>query len=935
MAAAQIDSTQRVTFVLIGSMFKKLIVPSLSSAASSALSPYSANSSSSKSVDTGDEEEEITKLEIPTLMRRHSFGFTTDNSMLEPPTGDSTDLSIDPFESNTPMKRSKSFHFEIPKKSSLASLKKKPKKSVRFNDSFRSLRYSNMQHNLNSNTPRDFSGIQKALQRFFQYDDNSISGSLNDGKDLEEIRQTDEDAENNDNDFLGTLTENEDVLKDSNKTVDPKDLILMNNDVEPEFNSELQSPVLDVELNDDSAEFLNSTDQQQQQSASSNKNIVQRDEFLELDSLLKGLINKEYDNNDRKQQAKDNLLNIFNELNSEYKFTEDELGEQDMVTTLDEILTDIKCLKENLNERDLTIAQLSLKLSQNEATAENLTQVVTQNRLLENRISDYEDSICNYSSNNEVLKSKLNQSSKQIKHLTELVHDLESKQVLTEARYKTETEELKKLKTILNDRLNVTVKFDEYLVQLLDDRDEYETSVFDLVSQNEALKDTLASSEIDNKNMEIKLAQLLREKDEILSMQNTDKLSHQAEISIYVQEINNLSSELRYKTNLEIQKDIQMQNLNQDLLTLNQKISQLTKEIMELKDSINRSMGKINQTLNDLKTANLELTRLQDKDQQNLNIQDANEIKIKTLSNQLMEKEDMANELNVCLINLKSEVSDKAQLITELNFKLSDMCKKVEATSKENSELEENNKFIVEKYSELSRIMEDLKVKFSHMESSKCQLTIKHNQYVSSNALLLQEYQDLVGKLRQALKSMMYENSASYLTRILEPLETMNLVKETNLELFKEINSFIGKAVKDLVTNYIENERVLEKELKHKENIYEEVFNKVSAAFFGKFGVDLPSSKVVPLDKTITGKQKSHKIPDKQKYQNTKDSFKQIHSSSEARKPDSNSLEFDTELEPRSLTESEFEVSATGTGSLSTSQIPKYLNRSYRVRRKK
>lgn len=122
-------------------MLKKLF-PSISASVSTSVLGHLASaseagfSSASSSSRRGYSSEEVSRSDIPTLKRRHSFHHPYSEAILEDEgnrrNNDIADLSIDPFDGHHTLKRSKSMSFGASKKPSFSSFKKKRPKSVHF-----------------------------------------------------------------------------------------------------------------------------------------------------------------------------------------------------------------------------------------------------------------------------------------------------------------------------------------------------------------------------------------------------------------------------------------------------------------------------------------------------------------------------------------------------------------------------------------------------------------------------------------------------------------------------------------------------------------------------------------------------------------------------------------------------------------------------------
>lgn len=921
-------------------MFKKLVIPSLASAVSSGVLASSSSKSSSSNSCSNGEEELVTKQDIPTLLRRHSFGIPQDTAMFDTPPGDSTEISIDPFDVST-LRRSKSLHFEVSKKPSFGSVKKKPAKSVRFNE--RSLKPTSFLtglvnapgHTNSSNVvtePVDdekCAKVQNSLQQFFQIDSNDNSDShekiiLEPSKDLTTEAELKTEENQADSWFDHVADDNKNLNLNSLRSgIDPKALYLDNSEVneplpytdfsrnnlvlnfepykEPEKEKEdsqsfsLESIELEENPGPLDEDFLDKSDEEALELTDSNV-LDQMYNDSALNSLLTGLMAHE---NTRKQQAKEILGDIFQELEVD---DVSNVFDQDMLNTLDLILLRIRGVKSNLQEKDLTIAELTQTATAAKENQNTIDTMQSEKLELEQENYEYQQSLNNLNQTNADLEMKVHQFVTERRRLNDRVHELESQTLLKRLRDENEFKALKNLENILADRIDVTDSFDRHLVQVLDDKDELELDLYDFVSKNEELTDLLMSSEMENKQLQIQLEKSATQNADLLSLQNTNKESHQVEINIYLQEINNLTKSLQEKTETHAQHEIQISKLKEEVSGLNLRNNQLIEENTTLKTTLMTTKTETQLVLEELGTLKLGAEWLQKNHQQEISSKD-NELV--SLSEAMKAKEASVGELKTAVADLKSEISEKVNLATELAMKVHALISQEEVISTENQELIEENRCLVDKNNESEHIIEDIKKQYTQLEASRFHFVNKYNQLVTSNDLLAFQYIDLVSNLRANLKPMMYKESVNYLTQIFKPLQSLKYFDEKNREMFKEINTFIGKAVRDLVFNYLENEKALEKEIHSKESIYDEVFGQVSEAFFGKFRIQEPKVE-------------------KHKSKNPKVSNSNKHSPF-------NSLEV-TSSEPKSTTDSEFEISASGTNSLP--RIPKYLNKTYKMKKK-
>lgn len=501
------------------------------------------------------------------------------------------------------------------------------------------------------------------------------------------------------------------------------------------------------------------------------------------------------------------------------------------------IISEIKGQKLKLKTNDSEILNLKKYLASQKALSEKNNLLLQENEVLRENLHSYEAS---------KLLSTLSTSQyeMEIKNTQNSLDKMAIKYKALEEKFQSQSIENEEYRKEL-DTVN------RIIVENLEDSLEANTSIEGLkilvdklqISQQSIKQQEFHGSKAEREYFEFKLrdaeeqvehAQLKLKEEEELKQVIED--NHKFEIDNYNTDISTLKE-------LVVYLEQTIDDYQSTIATLEDELSQSKKNCIEQTEAnhekqksnklLTKQLKEINDKYNKSCKRNFELEiKLTKKTKQENSLKE--EVKnhlhqVGVLKNSLKNREAI-NRTN------QQELEAKVELIVTLENKVGNLHNKINELIKEKLDSSTDSNFYISRYNELLGIIEDLK---SHMEktTSANERILKSLDLTQlSNNLVIKSYYDLLQICSLELQPMMFKESSSYLKGMTRSFSRQQVFDEEQLPLLNEVNCFIKNALKDLVSSYLINESMLEREIVTKLNIYQQIITDLRGIMTEKLG---------------------------------------------------------------------------------------------------
>ncbi|CAH6722858.1 hypothetical protein CLIB1444_11S02740 [[Candida] jaroonii] len=800
-------------------MFKKFFP--LSRASSSKSPAVSKDSSSSN---PSGESEIVSKSEIPTLLRRHSFALPSSQI------GDIevSEQSIDPFDKVNTLRRSRSLQLEIPKPLPVLIRESKSPKAVKFNDEDKlkslcwdgrgpSLQDESYESQTSNYTDDNIETFKK--NKVIPFKGDSLKEVPSKGEPVTTIQEATKKFDENIH-WLDEVAHSNNSLKLNKLNIEYS----LNESPNSEPHNETNKMDLHIYEQDNST-VTESHDETTNEEISSLKGLTSFEQSSpkktwpahEFIHILENLIH-EVDPSKTYEDFENTGGLIFSQVLHRLRNYKSVIEQKDL---------DICQLTKSNQQLTKTVEELSVQLHQQGEIHENTVKLQELNTSLATKIRDTE-----YKLHDKIIQNT---------SLTNKIHQLETKIILMEVDNENNTTRLNKIYDIFQDKVGMNDQdgLEDHLIKVFDDHENHQGIIIDLKNEIETLHD--ANSELQNQTTRYKEFNevLINENDNFKQQINDVILEKDLQIMGKELELENVNGELQQcscqlqSAGLQVlERESALKHANEEIFELQSYNLQLESKINEVEDELGVVQNHNESLQNELNVKVVD-NKLYKNELQGLKQSSYIEVKEKmVVINQLKQTIDNKNmelgDMNTSINNLKMEVMDKANLINNLTLQL--------------SRLYQDNQFLQETkndaHTKLSCVQNDLETvtkSFKEVngiikdhEHTNQSLVHQLNQYVKSNEILHKFFISLLMNLKAKLKPMMYNESINYMTEIVKPCKMTKIYNDGHHEMFKEITNFTTKAVSDLVENYLEMEKVLQQELEQKSANYNNMLNDLS-----------------------------------------------------------------------------------------------------------
>lgn len=800
-------------------MFKRFL-PALSSSSTNqnqgeTLFDLEANSGDSSSKHSDCSSEQITKSDIPTLRRRHSFVTPYAESVLEEEinrTNGNADLSIDPFDSSNTLKRSKSLSFNISRRPSFSTLRKKVPKSVRFESQ------EEFSERYKENSNPDIASTLFGTPESFQKDNSSTEKAFSSlESDLGETNKIQNLLECNEIKFL-----------------------------KPQENKIQQRYAL-------FSEDCIISEQEAENSLGNQKNAL-KDNFLPLETTItydqtsmeeyeesendNSCLFTEYSQEDRNHE---NYIEAHQKKNkSSERSMEQEEGEsidedQMMIIIMENLMKIVNHEPENINSRTslhnmLDYSEKVLETSKSKDI--EITQLKNQLRKKDDenfeKINILQEACTRLQSESNNCKIDNEQISKKYELLLCINDELER----NEKNLRNDVVQLEADLSSSVSRLQIEIGSREDLLSLIDKYDSSE----ELSDNADALKGYIEQLFLKNESLTKEnnalLEQQLKMKNRMLSLEESLQSTLDCEkeaLQLVVEENKILDNRLKELESRLNGSDLITQNkLDEQNKLLNERniqISEFKSQAIVLTEEKEYLKTKLSEYLADIEEANkqiqeeLEFRNQMEKDYNKLNM------KLKETESLLHKKAKIANDQLILKQSEFSKLNDIYSKKKQENIILLEELKKIK---------EERKNLTVENQ-KLTKDITECKLNLywlqEHIKKSNKTVDIMSKEYImvlKSNEIVSNTLKRFTMTIFHSMEPVMYEESRAYFENIYCGLEKQTLFSQGKISTVDSIIEFIARCISDVVSQYLENESLLQSEVENRNNNYQKMLDKLT-----------------------------------------------------------------------------------------------------------
>lgn len=788
-------------------------------------------STSSSDINSGSSSEEISKSEVPTLTRRHSFVNFYPEYLFKEETGSvgSSDRSIDPFDNQVPLKRSKSLSFEIPKRPSISNFTKRAPKSVhfdqKFGDSMKEKDDSRGSLSMESLYSREDvqSAISPEKSNTSSYSE-SCSSNENGTRSFASIKEY-RDYENQMQRSYSSLLNATQPIKQESDNLPGSFATDSNNSFKSFIRNEDECIFAEKEPNthflDENSSFLNPDDEMENKKKvpiqlSQDQQAEKDPSDDEFEKIIEQILNNltsiiSFDKHIQFENEFD-VLNTILMLSEKTKiaFSDKESHIKTLLKNKEDssykILTlESKkgCLEQTHNQFRQEEKEMAAKIEtikkQNEQLRKSKSEVDRDNAYLANEFINHKKKI-------EELEGQINGS----------ILTLQESQLFDLDKYDELFPLVSHLLTKASLWRNESDNTHQELIEVKGLYDLLESTLQKERERNkelnsEFLREIQNCRDLENQLNDMKANQLLLENTHTELEKLKESLSASLESkSLMVGKMNNHISELETK----------MYVLEQERNCFKEKISEYVSHIegmerkLQTETHFRSSLEKSNNSLQDqVKT-----------------MTEDNEKIIKELKDESEQKKKLLEEREIEISNMRENIRSIEKVNTKAEdevYKLQNhvvkLLKKLEAFSCQNQQLKQYNNKLLETIEMLKGLSTREKEEASKREANM-------NTTREYNIVLKHMFSKLATKSFDSLQPILLEDSKTYFRKINRTPKSEPIDIECEVKCLQEIIRFIDRCISGLVKHYLDNEKFLEQELKNRENNYQNILTKLNRA---------------------------------------------------------------------------------------------------------
>lgn len=521
-----------------------------------------------------------------------------------------------------------------------------------------------------------------------------------------------------------------------------------------------------------------------------------------------------------------------------------------VIDSLRAIANRSKTLKSSLEQRMLEYDQLSAQLNDSEFvidllkshnekklqdSGKKVKSLEDENGSLNTRISDKENALQNLLFANSELKDTSQRLQSEL--LTKSIKEENSDKFVNEI-----------CKLLFNEsevHFQQTVEFKSSIIlqvvtDLINDKQESHDQYLQTFAQNKELEEKIRSLESSTKDRSEELVKISQQYNELQTIHNINQTNHELIDEGLNIHIKNLKAKVNDLSDLILDKEHCINKLESEICNDRATILQLEKDNQDLyneKSRLERERTEKACVVKQLQNLEIDLKSKLEKSIpfEKLYTELSSEFHIlKLLSSKYEIDLEQSKQLNY---NLKAEISQKSDLIVELTVSKAELHDLVSTITQEKFEIISNNNYYISKYNEQMTSIDDIMGKLKETTNQMNHLKSENNILKESHVVILKYHYDLLYSSKQSLKPLMYEESVNYFESILHSFKSIDTFLGRHHTILSELNVFIVKALSDLVTNYMENESILEEELINKQTEYTKMLNELSGIMIKKLNL--------------------------------------------------------------------------------------------------
>lgn len=775
----------------------------------------SSGNSSSKRSDCSSEQ--INKSDIPTLRRRHSFVTPYAESVLEEEinrTNGNADLSIDPFDSSNTLKRSKSLSFNLSRRPSFSTLRKKVPKSVHFEALEELIEPSNY-HSRQTVVPtlygtsETFEGRSNCTEKPSAFQPNleekrGIQGQL--GHILMKVLGSQE----NEIQRRYSLFSEERIISELEFEESQASQKEVSNDNFLPVETVIHNPVTNMEGYEESENDNSCLFTEYSQENRYDENSIEDNKKAD-DNSEKSVQEDEVVNNNENQMMKAIMQNLVKIGNYELENIEYEIDHPSWQGILDYS----EKAKHAIRIKDTEITQLENQLKEKDNGKSEKVYILQEECVrLQNELNSCKIASEQISTKYDLLvglNNELEANEKSLRSdIMQLETDLSSsvsrlqvecgsrEEILTLIKKYDSSEELSDSVYVLKDYIEQLFLKNESVVKEKDSILEHQLGMKnEIASLEESLKTTLGREQETLKSVTDENERLKTRLEELqLKLNDSDMIAKER---------------MNEQTKILTEKDVEM--------------SKFKSQVAFLKEEKEYLQAKLSEYLADVEEANKQI-------KEELDFRNQMEKFYSELKTRMKETESLLHKevktANDQLILKQSELTALSDINSKIEQEMVVILRDLENMKYEKEKLDVENQRHVRNDAEYKL---NLNLLQEHIKKSNKNVNIMSKEYLmvlKSNELISNAIKRFAMATFQSLEPVMYEESREYFRKIYSELMKQTLFSQGKVSTIESVSQFITRCISDIVCQYLENETLLQSEVENRNNNYQSMLDKLT-----------------------------------------------------------------------------------------------------------
>lgn len=775
---------------------------------------------SSTSASQSEESEIVTKLDIPSLMRRHSFAVPSSSKLLDYNGDDCSngelDSTLDPFDSASTLRKSKSFQC-ISKTFSLTNLNNtSPKKSVRFNEDI-----PNLKPPLGVDfTKKEINNIEGEAVKINEDPDSSNYDYSQDNISLYNKDININNYKQYQNQFQNQFTEDDSVSKENidegdrtnSKETNSKDKTWFETVTSDLKHLNLMKHNGDLELDTNKP----STSLKPIPETSNEDSTIENSQ-----GLIKSIMN--FQPSSSREVTKELVEEIIEELDLQVTL------DKGVIPVLEKVLEKTKDIKDTILQKDLDLALMMGKMETFDVIEDELKTLQQDHEELKENDSRNTNALDQLFYKEEQALKQVNELTKENHHLRDKIDNLNGKLMVYDIQQENELKVRSRIGKILGTGNDIE-KLETKVKDIIQMNEEQKTQLDELINNYQELQKSHELSEVKNKELSENLNTITEQKKQLESEYTNSETNLKLEIETknrYNQELlqkNSISQTEVAAKNEEItvlenqlyqvqSNNIRLEKERNSLKVFNQKHID---EIEKLNRKLDISTERINQETNKVNGLNAQLNEVYSKQNNSLE-----ELKNRNL--------DITEKLESTKKELMTVIQDsmtKEIAIKEMSMKQTTLEQRNHLLEGEKDYLINRNKQSDSQTNKIIGILNDLKGQLQQTGSHKDTILGQMNTFFISNKVTAEGLSQLTKDIIETLVPVLDQDSTLYIENLSKGITSTKVFNENHSELITTVNSFLVKTVSDTVTRHLENENLLKREIQTREVNYNNMIDR-------------------------------------------------------------------------------------------------------------